>query len=694
MDVQDVTEQSGSQMSPWNGGMNGELQGPPGPNSDVEADGDPPAAPPVAAAPDGPPRDEHQQKQAARTLGHWAEETPTASPAQAQTLPAGPTQAITPTKASGEEAVLAELRKAEVSPEAVLSLLRSMQPVGAGNDTAPLDQLLVQKLSGDARWRAQNIRRYGPETKWPPELRKDTKQIIDKARAAVVRGDTPETVADLLRPLTGNARHQCITLWRSTIRQKLPNYYDLVLKALDGKSYAPAPNQPATPPLLNLEGKSEAELYAYLKRVCEARGYSFKETQDPEKKGAQVEYTAINIRGYDRTTSKDPKDHKLTAKDYSGRMFLCWKDGKGTHCSNWQWSNTGTGATKLDTTHARGDRLLKDEAKIDGFEADARGKVSSKEQIGIDKGKDADAAQAQADQLTQQAQSGAQAANQQAQLAKQLSASRAQAKSCKTNAEEAMTAALNARKQAEMAQAYGRRAAQIRKKPYVKNEAAEQAKKLAEQTFEMARNAWVLARQQELSNSEEETRKAWEAVRDNPEATDKEKEDARKKYEAARTKNNNGLGENNSGQMAESNALPWLQEGQYTARLTGAKKGEMDYWVLDAGMDGEKGYSGNTPVDRDWNADGKIDEGETDVPGTAMGTAVLIHRGDTTRWSIGCQVAPQKEYGQFVDKLKQGGNLQKSYNYIVIDAQNMLPWEDSAGPGNQSGPTASPAAKT
>jgi hypothetical protein len=87
--------------------------------------------------------------------------------------------------AATEASVTTALEADPVDPVVVLTQLRQLAPVGENATPGPLDTLIDTRLTGDARWRAQNIRRYGPENRWPPILRGDTAAIISAAQQSL-----------------------------------------------------------------------------------------------------------------------------------------------------------------------------------------------------------------------------------------------------------------------------------------------------------------------------------------------------------------------------------------------------------------------------------------------------------------------------------------------------------------------------
>jgi hypothetical protein len=96
-------------------------------------------------------------------------------------------------------------------------------------------------------------------------------------------------------------------------------------------------------------------------------------------------------------------------------------------------------------------------------------------------------------------------------------------------------------------------------------------------------------------------------------------------------------------------------------------------------------------VNRDYNADGVIDQGEKDLPGTAVGTGVLIHVGDKVGWSIGCQVAPAGDFDQFVTLVDQLGK-KANFRYGLVEAPHLPAFGGGAAPAAAPGGGGNPAA--
>ena len=635
------------------------------------------------------------------------------------TTDGGTTDGGTTAPAVTEATVTTALNTDPVDPATILGQLRQLTPVGVGATPTALDTAIDSRLSGDARWRAQNIRIYGPEASWPPILRGDTAAIITAARAKLTAGTAPEpasAVADALRPLNQTAQHQAITEWRRDIpaarfggAAARTTYFDEVMRLLDGPRFGPADDLTAAAPILDLETRSEAELYAYFQQVCSHRGFTFTETDVSQAIDASnpIRYNAFNIRGYDSTTtagSANPRLTVTTGTDFTGRMFLVWLDASGQHVRNWEWSNTGIGATKLRDTRNRGKDLLRDEGGVDRFDTDTRGRTTTAERRAIGRETDvtvlARAAETNAADATTQAAT----ATTQAQAADAAAGTRANAGVPGTGTQAlaitALTTALAARQAADRAirnadRAIARLAGAAPPAgvaaPADSKAAAEAAKTTAEAAFDQARGAWVIARQQLLATAEEDARREWERLVADPAATEAQRTAARTAYTNAQRRNNSGGGEGNTGQMSENNALPWLQEGQYVANLRSGDKGGHRYWAVDSGMDPTG--NGTAPVDRDWDADGRIDPGERDVPGTAVGTGILIHRGDRTSGSIGCQVAPDNPYGEFVDALSGSGSPARSFSYVVVESRHLPPWGGGAA-GTGTAPVGTGTAPT
>lgn len=606
-----------------------------------------------------------------------------------------------------ETSVTTELTAGGFDPTVVLEHLRQLTPVGVGATPTALDTAIDAHLTGDALWRAHNIRIYGPEANWPPILRGDTALMLGTIRGRLMAGTMPTEaeVADALRPLNRTAQHQAITAWRReipTVRfgggAQRTAFFDRVMQLLDGPSYAPVDDLGAVPPILDLETRTEAELYAYFQRVCSARGFTFQETDlsVPISSANPIKFMAFNIREYERTTTAHAASARTAVTgrtDFTGRMFLLWRDGTAPgvqHAPNWEWSNTGIGATKLGDTRAHGDEQLSAEAGFGGFNSDSRGAVSRTDRRAITAATDADTVARDAQQHAADATTSAATAATQATTAETSSANRAVATVATTGtqalATTALTTALAARQAAARAILEADRAIRLLgsgtvsagiQAPADSKTAAEAAKTSARDSYARARGAWIIARQQHLASEEERLRREWERVEADPASTADQKRDARRAYDAARTRNNSGSGESNTGDMSENNALPWLHEGQYVANLRSGDKGGYAFWSVDAGISANG--NGMAPVDRDWDADGRIDPGERDVPGTAVGTGVLIHRGDATTHSIGCQVAPEDAYGEFVAALSTGrSSPARTYAYVVVEARHLPPWAAGA----------------
>src|SRR5262249_47564315 len=124
----------------------------------------------------------------------------------------------------------------------VIRALRGLPPLltagtafGQGQSAAVTSDAVVKQidaaLTGDARWRAHNLRVWGPESGWPPMLRNDTNAIITAARSLLLApGTSAAALADALRPLNAAAQHQVIGWWRK-IRDgnRDVKFYDEVL---------------------------------------------------------------------------------------------------------------------------------------------------------------------------------------------------------------------------------------------------------------------------------------------------------------------------------------------------------------------------------------------------------------------------------------------------------------------------------
>jgi hypothetical protein len=596
----------------------------------------------------------------------------------------------------------------------VIDGLRKLAPIG--ETAAATDALAIaindakSPLVGDARWRAWNLRVFGPEAQWPTYLRGDTAATILDARKKIEAKAAPETVANALRPLNATALHQVITVWRNdlptawfTAPITRESYLDQVMAASGGPSFAPA-QAAGTAPVIDpaLHTRGQPEQYDYLKSVYDARGYTFKETgSDPD---SAIEINVINIRFYDMTQAGVAKP-KLTVNDYNGRLFVVYKDAGGKKVQSWTWSTTGPGANKQSNAAAAEKKLLKDN-KFPGLGgADSKMKATDKDAVA--KNKDGKQLVEDADAHARAAATRSQDATTKADEAMALSAARSNAvpgaagaeSATKLKAREAGKAALDASVLIDTSEAEARRAkalfgkkipADARDPQPVLDQGAE-LEKAVKAALDKAGHAWSLASMQENSNAEETARLAYEkALKDKGETagqeTSAETKAAKAAYVKAREANNKNYGEGNPGKMSETQAIAWLQEGQYVARYAG-KKSDKDHWSVNSNMHGEASASGISPVFRDYNADGVIDPGERDLPGTAVGTGILIHVGDGVGWSIGCQIAPASDFDTFtklVDKL----GAKASFRYALVEAPHLPPLgaaAPAAAPGGANG---------
>jgi hypothetical protein len=240
-----------------------------------------------------------------------------------------------------------------------------------------------------------------------------------------------------------------------------------------------------------------------------------------------------------------------------------------------------------------------------------------------------------------------------------------------------------------------KRPADARDPDQILKDNADLTKKVKE-ALDRAGHAWALANIQESSNAEESARLAWEnALKDKGETagqeTSPETKAAWAAYKKAREANNQGYGESNPGKMSETNAIAWLQEGQYVARYNGIKGGK-DHWSVNSNIYGENKGGGTSPVYRDYNGDGVIDPGEKDLPGTAVGTGILIHVGDGIGYSIGCQIAPANTFDEFVALVNKLG-AKTQFRYGLVEAPHLPAFGGGAAPAaGASGATTGGAA--
>ena len=617
----------------------------------------------------------------------------------------------------------------EAGIQLVLDSLRKLAPLGdeklaASDAVATAINAATSPLVGDARWRAWNLRVFGPEPQWPPYLRGDTALTILAARDKIQAGGKPEEVANALRPLNATALHQVVTVWRSdlptswfTAPMTRDTYLDLVMAASGGPSFAPARPEAGQAPVIDpaLHTRSQDQQYDYLKQVYDARGYTFKETASEPK--SPIEINVLNIRFYDMTVP-GVASPKLTVNDYNGRLFVIYKDAGGKKVQSWTWSTTGPGASKQSTAAANEKKLLGDN-KFPTAPTGADAKIDPKLDKQIAASKDGVKLADDAYVDWQYAVAQAFVARDKADKAMELSAARANAAPgaggaesvIKTTAREAGKAALDAAHFIDTSIHEARRAkALFGKAPpagardvdkILADDAA--LTKDVQPALDKAGHAWALANTEERSNAEEQARLAWEkALKDKGETagqeTSAETKAAKAAYLKARTANNQGYGEGNPGKMSETQAIAWLQEGQYVAKYAGLKGGK-DHWSVNANIDGAAAGGGIAPVFRDYNADGVIDPGEKDLPGTAVGTGILIHVGDGIGWSIGCQIAPASDFDQFVALVEKLG-AKTSFRYGLVEAPHLPPLGAAAAPAQQGGQpggssagTGTPAAK-
>ncbi|HEX3479088.1 MAG TPA: DUF4157 domain-containing protein [Kofleriaceae bacterium] len=606
----------------------------------------------------------------------------------------------------------------------LLDSLRQLAPLGdeklaAGDAIATAINAASSPLVGDARWRAYNLRVFGPEAQWPPYLRGDTALTILAARKKIEAGEKAETVANALRPLNPTALHQVITVWRSdlptawfTAPMTRDTYLDLVMAASGGPSFAPAAPEAGKAPVIDpaLHTRAQDAQYDYLKQVYDARGYTFKETGSDPK--SAIEINVLNIRFYDMTVT-GLASPKLTVNDYNGRLFVIYKDAGGKKVQSWTWSTTGPGASKQTKAAGNEQKLLKDNKFPTGL-AGADAKIDPKLDKDVAASKDGVKLVDEAYTDWQYAVFDSLDAKDKADKAMQLSAARLNAgpgaagaeSSTKTAAREAGKTAIDAAHfidtsvhEAKRAKAvFGKkRPADARDPDKILKDDADLTKDV-QAALDRAGDAWALANTQESSLAEENARLAWEkALKDKGETAGQESSPetkaARAAYLKARTANNNGYGEGNPGKLSETQAIAWLQEGQYVAKYAGLKGGK-DHWSVNANMDGEAAGGGIAPVYRDYNADGVIDPGEKDLPGTAVGTGILIHVGDGIGWSIGCQIAPAADFDDFTTLVEKLG-AKTTFRYALVEAPHLPPLGAAAanpGAGNAgSGASGTPA---
>jgi Domain of unknown function (DUF4157) len=639
-----------------------------------------------------------------------------------------------PTGATGTTGTPAPLTEAEILTKltagaaldeaAIRTLLDSLRKLAPLKDEKAAETDAVAKaindakspLVGDARWRAWNLRVYGPEAQWPPYLRGDSALTILAARKAIEAGKTPEEVANALRPLNATALHEVITTWRIDLPAKWftspmtrGTFLDLVMAASGGTSFAPAKTDPEQAPVIDpaLHTRPEAEQYDYLKQVYVARGYTFTETGAEPKSPIQI--NVLNIRFYDMTV-KGLASPKLTVSDYNGRLFAIYLDGGAKKVQSWVWSTTGPGGHKQADAKAAEKKLLTDN-KFPTSTKDPAAKIDPTVKKDADASKDGVQQAQEAYTDWQYAVAEAIEAKQKADQAMALSGARVNAElgaggaesATKLAARDAGKKALDAARFIETSIYEAKRAKAIFGKklppgardpdPILADDATLATEVQA--ALDQAGHAWALANIQESSNAEEHARLAWEkALKDKGETAGQEKTPETKAawdtYKKAREANNQGIGEGNPGKMSETKAIAWLQEGQYVARYAGLKGGK-DHWSVNANITGETG-GGLAPVYRDYNGNGVIDPGEKDLPGTAVGTGVLIHVGDGIGWSIGCQIAPASDFDQFVALVNKLG-AKSSFRYGLVEAPHLPAFGGTAAapPGTPSTSTGSGA---
>jgi hypothetical protein len=552
----------------------------------------------------------------------------------------------------------------------------------------PIDRLIDARLTGDAQWRATKIRRYGPESDWPPELRNDTFGIITHARDAVLEGREPWFVADLLRPLNRTAQHQAIRVWRTDQGDLddtlggLPRseYLDAIQVALDGPNYAPT-DELGNAPILNLEDRTEAELYDYLQRVYEVRGMTF----DTNPGIRQV----LNIRNYGLTTTEGSELGIQSGATFHARAFTLWIDEDGTkHVSHSQFGSTGVGGSKLRTTNERGDQLAED-AGFEDFDSDEDGKLSRGERSDIISVSDWAALGKALDQEAMSALGLSSVPAHLVILAQGLSQSGTAPNEASDAAEQAMDNALSVRRIVKRCKAMAERvlaltrgsrdeeALAVADRANIAQGNVQGIEDELETAYNSARDTWLVARMQILSNTEEAARETWSLAAEEFGDESRQAQEAHRAWRAAQNANNRSHGQWNNGEMSEMNAVAWLQEGQYSANRRGGTKNGDNFWSINSGMDGGS-WSGLSPVDRDWNGDGFIEEGEQNVEGTAVGTGILIHsvtNGTRTSGSIGCQTAYGEEYENFEDSVEDDrGNSLRQFSFSLVDARHLPAW--------------------
>ncbi len=612
----------------------------------------------------------------------------------------------------------------EATTRLVLDSLRQLTPLGdeklaAGDAIATAINAAASPLVGDARWRAYNLRVFGPEAQWPPYLRGDTALTILAARKKIEAGDTAENVASALRPLNATARHQVITVWRSDLPAKWftapmtrDTFLDLVMAQSGGPSFAPAAPEAGKAPVIDpaLHTRAQDQQYDYLEQVYDARGYTFKETGSDPK--SPIEINVVNIRFYDMTVA-GLANPKLTVNDYNGRLFVIYKDAGGKKVQSWTWSTTGPGASKQSNAAAREQKLLKDNKFPTGLSG-AGAKIDPQLDKEVAASKDGVKLADEAYTDWQYGVADSQDANNKADKAMELSAARLNAEpgaagaesTTRTEAREAGKTALDAAHFIDTSVHEAKRARTLfgKKRPAEARDPDKILKDDADLTKDVqaaldhAGHAWALSATQENSLAEEQARLAWEkALKDKGETAGQEASPetkaARAAYLKVRKANNDSYGENNPGKMSETQAIAWLQEGQYVTKYAGLKGGK-DHWSVNANMDGETAGGGIAPVYRDYNADGEIDPGEKDLPGTAVGTGILIHVGDGIGWSIGCQIAPAADFNEFTALVEKLG-AKTSFRYALVEAPHLPPLGAAAanpGAGNAaSGASGTPA---
>ncbi len=577
---------------------------------------------------------------------------------------------------------LAEPMLGEDYFERLFEILRHMQPVGEDGEFTSTDQELFRRVSssGYMLWKAKNIRRFGPESNWPPVLRRDTSAMVTKAYQLIESSSElppADMVADILRPLNTAAQHQILSYWRShgePAHRSLKNldarkkYFDLILAKLSGDRFQDE-DPYGDAPILDLHERSEAEQYDYFKKLAKVRGYTFVETDTSNPKN-RILYYAFNVRFYDLTTTKGHDSPRTKGSQYTGRLFLVWKDAKGKHVRSWLWSNTGKGGSKSKKTKQIANKRFADGTGMGSFEGNSLGMPTKKDKYAIKKNKDIEGLVRMAGEYAKKAKIHLKSGNKVLMMTKSTINVPNRSNQSLKNAETAARLALLGKKMAKLVAMSVARIKQLNngKLPdgseslaNVEDEVVSAARKL----FDDARDFWNVAYMQHRSVEEEKALQRWQKM---VESGDSKASEAYHEYDSLRQRN--------AELMKEDNALPWLQEGQYFTRK--GKKYGTDMWSVNMGVRGKKG-GGFVAVDRDWNSNLLLDDSESKVYSSSIGTGVLIHtsksNGDNTGWSIGCQIAPKNIYAKFVKVLRQGGKDAQQFSYIVVDARHMPPFE-------------------